>query len=119
MKATTKGEALMSNRIEVLDVALELIRAVRPIVRKIQTQDAEEARQMKTAANSVARNVSEGWERIGKDKPHLYRIAAGSAREVRAGLLIADAWGWVEPAEMDDAMSLCDRLGAMLWRLTH
>jgi four helix bundle protein len=109
----------MTNRIEILDVALDLIRAIKPIVRKVQTQDAEEARQMKNAANSVARNVSEGWERIGKDKPHLYRIAAGSAREVRAGLLIADAWGWVDPAEMQLAMALTDRLGAMLWRLTH
>lgn len=106
-------------RIEILDVSLDLIRAIKPIVKKLQTQDAEEARQMKNAANSVARNVSEGWERVGKDKPHLYRIAAGSAREVRAGLLIADAWGWIDPAELEVAMALCDRLGAMLWRLTH
>ncbi len=74
---------------------------------------------MRTAVNSVARNVSEGWERIGKDKTNRYRIAAGSAREVKAGLLIADAWGWVEPTEMQEAMNLCDRSLAMLWRMTH
>jgi len=119
MKANNKGDALVNHRIEILDVALDLVRAVKPIVRKVQTQDAEEARQMRTAVNSIVRNVSEGWERCGKDKTQLYRVAAGSAREVKAGLLIADAWGWVEPAEMQEAMSLCDRSLAMLFRMTH
>jgi four helix bundle protein len=118
MKATTKGEALMS-KIEVLDVSLELIGELRPVVRKVQTHDAEEARQMISAASSVARNVSEGRERAGKDKAHLYRVAAGSAREVKAGLQIAQAWGWLEHVEAESALALCDRLGAMLYRLTH
>jgi four helix bundle protein len=107
------------NKIEILDVSLELIGELRPIVRKVQTHDAEEARQMISAASSVAQNVSEGWERNGKDKAHLYRVAAGSAREVKAGLQIAHAWGWLDRSETQGALALCDRLGAMLYRLTH
>lgn len=107
------------SKIEVLDVSLELIGELRPVVRKVQTHDAEEARQMISAASSVARNVSEGRERAGKDKAHLYRVAAGSAREVKAGLQIAQAWGWLEHVEAESALALCDRLGAMLYRLTH
>ena len=106
-------------RFEALDLSLDLIRALAPIVRRIQTHDAEEARQMRSAASSVSRNLAEGRARAGKDKPHLYRIAAGSAAEVRAGLLIAGAWGWVTAEEVGQAMALVDRLCAILWRLTH
>ena len=118
MNATQQGDNLVM-RFEALELSLQLIRALTGIVRRIQQHDAEEARQMRTAASSVSRNLAEGRARAGKDRTHLYRIAAGSAEEVRAGLLIAGAWGWVSDDEVGAAMQLVDRLCAILWRLTH
>ena len=104
---------------DALDVSLDLIRTLSVLVRKIQTHDAEEARQIRTAASSVSRNLAEGRARAGKDKLHLYRISAGSAEEVRVSLLLSQAWGWVAPDDVAEALRLLDRLCAMLWRLTH
>lgn len=104
---------------DALDVSLKLIRALRPIVKKIKMQDPKEAEQMTSAASSVCRSLSEGRMRVGRDRPHLFRIASGSASEVRTGLLIAQAWGWVTQDEVAEAEALSDRLAAMMWRLTH
>jgi type II secretory pathway component PulM len=48
-----------------------------------------------------------------------YRVAAGSAAEVRAALALARAWTFVPPARLATAETLLDRVLAMLWRLTH
>ena len=42
-----------------------------------------------------ARNRGEGSRRVGRDRPNLYRIAAGSAEEVRVALWVARAWGYL------------------------
>jgi len=46
-----------------------------------------------------------------------FRIAAGSAAEVRATLEVALAWGYLDAAPL--AAAEVDRVLAMLWRLTH
>ena len=110
---------MIRNRIQIVDVAVELVRALQPIIKKIRLHDAEEAKQMRDAAHSVVRNSSEGWERAGRDKTNHYRMAAGSAREVHGGLLIAEASGWITAEEMAEPMELCDHALAMLWKMTH
>jgi 23S rRNA-intervening sequence protein len=55
----------------------------------------------------------------GRDRIHSWRIAAGSAEEVRASLLIAEAWGYVEPDILAPSLELLDRISAMLYRMTH
>ncbi len=106
-------------RFETYAVARELIRALRPLVAKIARHDRELMRQLRKAGTSVALNVAEGNERRGADKPHLFSVAAGSAREVEAALHAAEDWGYLEPAELQPAYALLDRELAMLWRLTH
>ena len=63
--------------------------------------------------------LAEGARRTGKDRLHLYRVAAGSAAEVRAALAVGRAWGWIGSAALAPAEALLDRVLAMLWRLTH
>ena len=46
-----------------------------------------------------------------------FRIAAGSAAEVRAALEVALAWGCIDAAP--EAEAELDRVLAMVWRLTH
>ena len=117
MKATTKGPDLMN--FQALQIALELIKALRPVIDKVGRSSKKEAEQMQDAANSIARNLAEGRRRRGKDRRYHWDVAAGSADEVRTSMLIGLANGWVTEQDVADAMALDDRILAMTWRLTH
>lgn len=107
----------MSGRFEALEVALGLVAALRPCLDGLGRRDRNLEDQIRRAASSVALNLAEGARRVGKDRMQFYRIAAGSAAEVRTALAVARAWGMVEAeAEVEE---LLDRVLAMLWRLTH
>jgi four helix bundle protein len=101
------------------DVALEMIGQLRQPLAAIAQRDPELAQQLRRAAASVPLNLSEGRRRQGRDRIHLWRVAAGSADEVVASLRVAEAWGHVERASITPALTSCDRVLAMLWRLTH
>ena len=106
-------------RFHAFDVALELVTVLHPILSIVEKHDPGLAKQLRRALSSVALNVSEGNRRLGRDRIHLWSIAAGSAEEVRSCLLIALAWGYVEQDTLDEPLELLDRELAMLWRLTH
>jgi len=109
----------MQGRFEVLEVALALVAALRALVERIQQSDGELATQLRRAGSSVPLCIAEGAQRSGRDRPHLFRVAAGSAAEVRAALRVAVAWGYLEAAAVVPAEQLLDRVAAMLWRLAH
>jgi four helix bundle protein len=117
MKATTKGHDLMN--FQALEIALQLIKALRPVIDKLGRSSKREAEQMQDAANSIARNLAEGRRRQGKDRRYHWDVAAGSADEVRTSMRISLASGWLDDADVTDAMALDDRVLAMTWRLTH
>lgn len=104
---------------DAFDIALEMIRHLREPLAAITERDPALAQKLRRAAASVPLNLSEGRRRHGRDRIHLCRVAAGSADEVAATLRVAEAWGHLEPAAIEPALSLCDRVLAMLWRLTH
>ena len=104
---------------DALDVALEMIRRLADLNAAISRSDPDLARQIRRAASSVPLNLAEGRQRVGRDRIHLYRVAAGSAAETRTALEIARAWRYVAADEIEGAIALCDRVQAMLWRLTH
>ncbi len=99
------------------ETALDVIRQLRHVVPQIRKHDADLAKQMTRAANSVTLNLNEGRKRFGQDRVQFYRIADGSASEVLAALDTADAWGWTTDAS--GARAKLDHLMAMLWKLTH
>ena len=101
------------------EVALQIIRSLRPVVGKVRMHSADLARQIERSASSVAGNLAEGNRRVGKDRAHHFRIAAGSADETRGHLRVAEAWGWVDQEEIAQALSLVDRELGLLWGLTH
>ena len=100
-------------------VALQMIRSLRDIVPKIRMHNPSLAVQIDKAAPSVALNLNEGRRRIGKDRKHLWRVAAGSADEVRACLDVAEAAGYLDLDEIEHTLTLIDRVLAMTWRMTH
>ena len=101
------------------DVALELVRSVQQPLTVIAQHDPNLASQLRRAVSSVPLNLAEGNRRAGRDRLHLFRIAAGSTAEAVAGLRIAEAWGYVEAGALEPALTFCDRVQAMCWRLTH
>ena len=99
------------------DIALELIRACRPLIERIR-RDRSLAEQLRRAVQSAALNLREGNRRVGGDRLHSFRIAAGSADEVVGALEVAEAFGYLARTDVEPALALADRVLAMLYRLT-
>ena len=106
-----------TNRFEAYDLSLTLVRSLREPLRRLRSQDGDLARQLRRAAASVPLNLSEGSRRLGKDRTHHFRIAAGSADEIRACLQVSEALGYL--AVPEQLLELLDRLLAMTYRLSH
>ena|ERR1043166_629979 len=98
-------------------VALDLVRALRPVVAQLRSYSAEAADQVERAASSIVLNLAEGDRRHGRDPRRFWDMAHGSAGEIRGALDLAEAWGWqVDGAE---ARRLLDRELGLLWGLTR
>ncbi len=104
---------------QAFEFSLELIRSLDEPLAILDRRDPDLARQLRRAAASVSLNLSEGNRRNGKDRIHLWRVAAGSAAEVAAGLRVAEAFGYLQAGVVARALALSDRLLAIIWRLTH
>jgi four helix bundle protein len=98
-------------------VALDLIRALRPLVVELRQHSADAADQVERAASSIVHNLAEGARRSGRDPKRFYTMAHGSANEIRGALDVADAWGWQIHSEQ--ARALLDREIGLLWGLTR
>jgi four helix bundle protein len=81
----------------------------------VKAAHAPLATQLLRAAHSVPLNIAEGSALTAKSKANSYRIAHGSLREVEAALRTAE----LAAADIAAPLALCDRLRAMLWRLTR
>jgi four helix bundle protein len=106
-------------RFEVYELSLQMVWAMRSAHARIRQHDRDLACQLKRATSSVPANIAEGARRQGADRLHHYRIAAGSASELRSHLCTAVAWGDLDAALANPPLALCDRVLAILWRLTH
>jgi len=71
---------------QVLEFSLELISSLREPLKVIRCRDPQLYRQIRAAGSSVAMNIAEGNWRSGGDRLHHFRVAAGSAAEVRTAL---------------------------------
>ncbi len=102
-----------------LDHTFGIVRQLRPLVLSIRRHDSRLASQLRDAGSSVALNLGEGNRRQGRDRGHLWRVASGSAEEVRTALRVAEAWGYIDSAQAAAVLADIDALQAMLWKLTR
>ncbi|MBK7581310.1 MAG: four helix bundle protein [Myxococcales bacterium] len=103
----------------VIDSLVELVRIVHGLAAKIARQDPDLARQLRRASTSAALNTSEGlWAKAGKRRSRL-EDAVNSAREVRMGLRLARACGYLAPHDTDPAVNALDNIIPVLWTLAH
>ena len=105
------------NNFVVYNVALELVRTLRPIVAELRNHSSNIADQIERAATSLVLNLGEGNRWVGKDRRRFFVMAQGSASEILAALDVADAWGWIVDAQR--VRTLLDRERALLWGLVH
>ena len=106
-------------RFEALEQSIEMIRQLRRPVARLKTRDPKLTRQIREAASSVALNIGEGSRRRGQDKVHFFRVASGSAEEVRTALRVAEAWGDLDEASVRPAFGTIDRVLRLLYGLTR
>jgi four helix bundle protein len=114
-----ESERRLKAMFEALEVSLDLVRSLRRPVDLLRNRDRDLSQQIRRAASSISLNLAEGRRRVGADRAHHWRVAAGSAAEVHAALRVAAAWGDVEDRDVARALDLLDRVLAMLWRMTH
>ncbi len=105
--------------LHVHSVALEAIRALRPLVTAIARHDRDLAGQLRTAASSMVLNIGEAERSGGGNVRARLDTASGSTRESRSALATAAAWGYVAEGDTAAADALLDRVAAMLYRLVH
>ena len=99
------------------EVALDLVRELRPLVEKIRKHDNNLAKQLVDAMNSTVQNLAEGEAHRGGNKRAKFEIAHGEANEVKASLDLALAWGYI--ADDSAARPKLQRLLALCWGLTR
>ncbi len=104
---------------EALEIAVRAVGCLRGPVETIGRKDRALEQQLRKALSSVPMNLGEGRRRSGRNRFHLYRVAAGSADEVCVALRISQAWGYVELEDVAEGVELLDRVLAMTWKLTH
>ena len=101
-------------RFVALELSLEVIRKLRVLLPAVRGRDRKLFTQISTAASSVSLNLGEGSRRKGQDRVHLWRIASGSAEEVRTGIRVAVAWGYFHESKGTDVLADIDRLQRLI-----
>jgi four helix bundle protein len=102
------------------EVAIDLVRDLRPLVEQIRKHDNTLAKQLVDAMNSTVQNLSEGAVHRGGNKRAKFDIAFGEANEVKGSLDLALAWGYIpNDARAATAHGKLRRLLAMCWGLTR
>lgn len=106
-------------KLEVHEVALEMIKSIKPLVAIIARHDRSLAEQIKRSGSGVALALGEGVYSRKGNQPARFQEALASAGETRTALRVALAWGYVSEGQTQATLALIDRIVAMSWRLTH
>ncbi len=101
------------------DVALKMLVHIKPIIDSTARHDRSLADQMRRSAQSSLLNIAEATSARGRNEVAKFTTALGEAREARAAVAVAVAWGYVTSQQAQTADADLDRMGAMLWGLTH
>ena len=99
--------------------ALEVVRQMPPIVARIHGRDRKLADQLRRASQSMVLNIAEGRGHQGGNAALRFATACGSAKEVRAALTLACAWGYLEASRAARLDAELDEVCAITWCLSR
>ena len=89
--------------LQIYTVAIDMVRQLRPLIEQIRTRYSNLADQLRRAATSVPLNLHEGAYSQGRNVPARCHNALGSAAEVRACLDLAEAMGYLDQVDLQEA----------------
>ena len=95
--------------------AAQGLRQVMPVLRK---RDRSLFEQVHRAMNSVVLNIAEADGNDAGTSKARFASACGSAKEVRAGLRLAVAYGYVGSSSVARVDTTLDEVCAMSWKLS-
>ena len=98
--------------------AQELVGGLPPVVERVKKRDRKLADQLQRAAQSVVLNIAEGRGNKDGNAELRFATACGSAKEVRAGLRLAEAYGYIASTRVTEVDTTLDEVCAMSWRLS-
>ena len=101
--------------LKIVDVILEVIEMVRPLVEQIGRHDREHAKQIRDALNSALLNTAEGGPQEGARRLNHYRIALGSSRESLVALEGGVRWRFI-PSLSPELVAKYDHINATLYK---
>ena len=104
--------------LDVWQRSMDLVDAAYTCTKKLPRDEFDLRRQIRDAAVSIPANIAEGYRRRRRQayQNHV-SIAMGSHAELQTELEIAFRNNLLDRAEGQPATELCDRVGAMLYRL--
>ena len=98
--------------------AIQAAGGLRQIMAMLRKRDRSLFEQVHRAMNSVVLNIAEAdGNDLGTSKAR-FASACGSAKEVRAGLQLAVAYGYVASSTVAQVDIALDEVCAMSWRLS-
>ena len=112
-----ESKPLPHEKLDVFRVAIELVEHVAQLHARRGASSAVE--QLRRASNSIALNIAEACGKQGKDRQRFFTIARGSALESAAALRVLLAMGAIGAGEHGTGRGLCERLYAMLTKLSR
>ena len=98
----------------VLEMSLAVAGRVAPALEGLRRVDSGLADQVERALCSIALNIAEGNGLAGRARRNSFRIARGSAEEVRAGLRLAVVLRRLESESVAEPLEELDGIVAML-----
>jgi four helix bundle protein len=115
----TMSDALTNTNLVAHEKALEAAGAAITLVMRVPAPLKSIADQVIRSASSVPANLAEGHGRSGRDRPHFWRIAYASAKEVDSHLRLLTQARVVNRVTAERALSIFDQVRAMTWRLIN
>jgi len=98
--------------------ALQAAAGVQPLLPIIKKRDKDLFDQVRRAMNSVVLNIAEADGNDAGTARARFASACGSAKEVRAGLQFAAAYGYIGQTRLAKLDIALDEICAMSWRLS-
>ena len=98
--------------------ALHAACGLRPLLQRIRKRDRQLFDQVRRAMHSVVLNLAEAEGNDPGTARARFASACGSAKEVRAGLQLAAAYGYLHRARVAELDLALDQVCAMSWRLS-
>lgn len=104
---------------KILDMLEALVSALHLSSERVARHDRDLGAQLRSAANSMALNASEGvWAKAGKRRSRL-EDSLNSGRECRMALRIARACAYLPANEVAEHLARLDEAVAVLWVLAY